>query len=204
MCVRHGADIVGFVVDYPRPVPWNLRAADAKGLISAVPSPAGTCIVTGGPPGKVLRLALELQPDYIQLHGGESLADTARLADALRPRGVKIIKTVFPDTSKEAAIAFCAAGVYALLLDPRAPENAATGGTADLDAYVQLRRAVRIPVILAGGIHHGNVAEIVRLTKAPAVDLMTGVERCPGMKDEAKVVAFFHALRGISLFYESG
>jgi phosphoribosylanthranilate isomerase len=145
----------------------------------------------------VLGLALETRPDYVQLHCGENLEDTARIVGELDTCGVKVIKTVFPGTPKLGKIAedFCKAGVYALLFDPRTPDNAATGGSADLTAFVKLRDAVRCPVILAGGIHPGNVLEILQKTEAHMIDLMTGVELCPGIKDEAKVISLFRALQ---------
>jgi len=200
MCVRHGADIVGFVVEYPHPVPWNLNVETAKKLIAAVNKPAETCIVTGGPPDKVLRLAREAKPDYIQLHCGESLEDTAYLVRELKKQGVKIIKTVFPNTPdlEKAAADFCSAGVHALLFDPRTPENAAQGGTVDLSVFEKLQRAVSCPVILAGGITPENAAEIVRQSEPQMIDLMTGVELHPGNKDESKVVALFQALTATS------
>ncbi len=198
MCIRHGADIVGFVVEYPRPVPWNLSAAEAKELIAAIRKPTETCVVTGGPPAHVLRVAAETKPDYIQLHGGETLGETAILVGELEKRGIKIIKALFPDTPdlEKTAVDFCAAGVHALLFDPRTPNNASHSGTADLPAYQRLRHAANCPAILAGGITPENAARIVRQTKARMIDLMSGVEISPGIKDEAKVAALFQALQG--------
>ncbi len=196
MCIRHGADILGFVVEYPHPVPWNLSAASARTLIAGVGKGAKTCVVTGGPPEHVLRIADETRPDLIQLHGGETLADTARLIGPLSQQGIKIIKAVFPDTPdlENTAAAFGAAGVEAILFDPRTPKNARHGATADLSVYEKLRRAVDCPVILAGGITPNNVSEILRQTGAPIIDLMTGVETAPGFKDETLVSALFQAL----------
>jgi phosphoribosylanthranilate isomerase len=99
-----------------------------------------------------------------------------------------------PDLEK-AAKSFSVTGVYALLLDPRTPDNAVSRGTANLSAYRKLQRAVNCPVILAGGINPKNVKEAVFQTEAPIIDLMTGVERSPGIKDVAKVMAFFQALQ---------
>jgi phosphoribosylanthranilate isomerase len=196
MCVRHGADIIGFVVEYPHPVPWNLSMAAAKELITIVPRPAKTCVVTSGSLDHVLRIAEELRPDSIQLHGNETLADTNRLVSELGKRGVTIIKALFPDTLdlEKTAVNFCAAGVYAVLFDPRTPNKASHSGAADLSLYQKLQSAVSCPVILAGGINPKNAAAIIQQTKAPMIDLMTGVEVCPGIKDEAKVIALFQAI----------
>jgi len=198
MSVCHGADIIGFVVDYPRPVPWNLNARETQKLVQAVAKPAETCIVTGGPFDKIKNLALEIKPDYVQLHSGESLEDTARLVHELGKYGVKIIKTIFPDTPEleKSVLDFCKTGVYALLFDPRTPDNAATGGTADIDKFIKLKNFVNCPVILAGGINPGNAAEIIQQTNAQIIDLMTGVEKAPGNKDEEKIILLFKKLRG--------
>lgn len=198
MCVCRGTDIIGFVVDYPRPVPWNLDARTAKKLAAGVFYPSEICVVTGGPPDKIIGLASEIKPDYVQLHSGETLGDTARLVLKLKKRGIKIIKTVFPDTPdlERAAAEFCKAGVYALLFDPRTPDNALTGGNANIDMFLFLKNAVSCPVILAGGINPGNAADIIQKTNAQIIDLMTGVEKAPGVKDEKKVKLLFEKIKG--------
>jgi len=196
MCAGHGADILGFVVEYPRPVPWNLSAADARELINAVPKPAKTCVVTGGAREHVLRVAAQTKPDYVQLHCGESLEDTAYLVGALEQRGIKVIKTLFPGTPglEITAAAMCAAGVHSLLLDPRRPDNAVHSAPADVSTYLKLKRAVRCPVIFAGGITPENVADIIMKARPEMIDLMTGVECGPGTKDQEKVAGLFRAM----------
>jgi len=199
LCARYGADILGFVVGYPRPVPWNISVSTAKELIAAVPPTVKTCVVTGGTAERILNLAREIRPNYVQLHYGESLTDTKRLLSELGGDGIQIIKTLFPDTPElvSAGAKFCAAGVSALLLDPRTPNNAVAGGAADLSSYLKLCGAVDCPVILAGGITPENAAGIVRQVNPPMIDVMTGVERSPGYKDEYKVKALFGELRHV-------
>ena len=196
MCVRHGADIIGFVADYPRQVPWDIGAQAAGELIQCVSKPAQTCIVTGGKVEKIIKLALETEPDYIQLHFNETLGDTVYIVRELKKKGIKVIKTLFPGTPdiEEAAKKFSQTGIYALLLDHRTPGNAVTGGAADLLLYRKIRESVNLPIILAGGITPENVNEILLHSEAPFIDLMTGVESSPGVKDEAKMNALFAAL----------
>jgi phosphoribosylanthranilate isomerase len=98
------------------------------------------------------------------------------------------------DLEKTAAD-FCATGVHALLFDPRTPDNATDSGAADLDTFIKLQSAVNCPVIIAGGITAANVAEIILKTTPQTIDLMTGVESRPGIKDETKVISFFKALQ---------
>jgi len=198
-CARLGADILGFVVEYPRPVPWNLSVAQAKALMAAVPGTQKTCVVTSGTPAHVLHMAAETKPDIIQLHGNETLEEVAYLVGALGKQGIKLIKALFPNTPKleKTAADFCAAGVDAVLFDARTPEKAEHSGLANLSVYKKLQRALSCPLILAGGITPQNIADIVRQTQAPMVDLMSGVETSPGIKDEAKVKALFEALQGV-------
>ena len=99
-CQEVGVDILGFVTEYPLPVPWNLNRQEAAALLARVSLPHKSCIVTGGSPEKILDLARELKPDLIQLHYRESLEETSRIVEALTPLGIGIIKTVPPD-SKE-------------------------------------------------------------------------------------------------------
>lgn len=196
VCVRHGADIVGFVVDYPQPVPWNLDIQSVKQLMKVVSGQSKTCIVTGGTPDKVINLILETRPDYVQLHFDESLVDTAKIINETKKYGVKIIKTLFPNTPdlEKAAVDFHMTGVDALLFDSRTPDNVILGGKADIAGFIKVRDAVKCPVILAGGINPANVEEIIKKTNAEIIDLMTGVEQSPGVKDEAKVISLFKAL----------
>ncbi|MCL2332958.1 MAG: phosphoribosylanthranilate isomerase [Actinomycetia bacterium] len=197
MCHEAGADLLGFVVDYPHPVPWNLSVGLAGRLLAGAPDDSKTCIVTSGSPEKVLHIAEELKPGYIQLHGDETPEETAYLVRELGKQNIKVIKAVFPTrpTLIEDAAAYCEAGVQALLFDPRAPETAAEGGAADLAAFRKLQSAVNCPVILAGGIDPDNAAGMVALTQAPMIDVMSGVESSPGVKDAAKVRALFASLQ---------
>ena len=195
-CVRYGTDIIGFVVDYPHPVPWNLSLNIAKDLVALVSKPAETCVVTGGSLEKIMHVAKETRPDYIQLHCGETLSEVEFLVQVLGKYGTKVIKTLFPDTPdlEKAAVDFSALGIHAILFDPRSPKNATHGGLADLSAFARLKRAASCPVILAGGITPENVANLVYHSQPKIIDLMSGVESERGVKDEAKVAAIFQAL----------
>lgn len=196
MCAKHGADVLGFVVEYPHPVPWNMSMKAAKELIEAVPKTVKTCVVTGGPREKMLRIAHELKPDYMQLHDNESLEDVAYLVSELGKRDIKIIKTLFPNTPdlKKTARDFAATGIYALLLDPRTPENATESGGVDYELFEMLKQAIDCPVILAGGITADNIAKITASASPVIIDVMTGVEKSSGVKDEAKVASLLKNL----------
>jgi len=193
ICSEYGADILGFVTEYPKPVPWNLSIEQAKALIACVPGGVKTCVVTGGSAEKIIRLAREIKPDFIQLHYKETLQDTAEIVKELNDIDIKVIKRLPVDGENltELAMKYEQTGCYALLYDPRNPETAHEGGRVDVSTYLKLKEEIKCPVILAGGITPGNVAELISQAKPPIIDLMTGVEKTPGIKDEEKVKILF-------------
>lgn len=207
LCQELGVDIAGFVTEYPVPVPWNLSAEQAGELMSVAQAPLQTCVVTGGSRSKILTLAESLRPDYLQLHYQETLADAAYLAQQLAKSSIRIIKTLPPDAEERcrqfgtADIAACLqllaeTQVYAILVDPRTAANAAGSGfSADLAAFGRIKQLSAKPVILAGGITPANAAEIIANTQPQMVDIMTGVEASPGVKDRSKLSALLAQCR---------
>lgn len=196
-CMNLGVDILGFVTEYPMPVPWNLSRTQALPLLSMVQFPHRSCIVTGGAPDKVIGLAANLRPSMVQLHYQETLADTIIISDALRELNIDVIKTVppameeriaqFGTTDLETIVEeLCKTSIYGLLADSRVPSNASENGTAlDLKFCSQIINLSSKPVIIAGGINADNVCDFVTRTGAGCIDIMTGVESIPGEKDAA-------------------
>jgi phosphoribosylanthranilate isomerase len=192
-----GADVVGFVVDYPTPVPWNIRPDLARGLIAGLGAGQASAIVVGGPPDHVVALAADLRPSLVQLHVPYTVAETAALADRLAGLGIGVIQTVFPDTPDlDATVAALAAtAIRAILIDPRTPDNAAVGGAADPALYRRVAAAAAgTPVVLAGGITPDNAAALVRATGAGHIDVLSGVETAPGAKSRPLLSALLRAV----------
>ena len=207
LCHELGVDLAGLVTEYPLPVPWNLTAEAAKTLLVEVEPPIKSCIVTGGSREKIFALAERLRPGYVQLHYRESLADAAWLAGALAPYGIGVIKTL-PFLPEErlsqfgtADIADCVTmldgtDIYAILADSRAPANAAGPGTLlDLDLYRQIKTQAHKPVILAGGLTAESLPAILASETVDFIDIMTGVESAPGVKEREKLNAVIKQIR---------
>ncbi|MCL2817062.1 MAG: phosphoribosylanthranilate isomerase [Clostridiales bacterium] len=206
ICARPGVDVLGFVVEYPLPVPWNLRREEAAALLPLVPPSHKTCLVSGGPPEKLIALAESLRPSMMQLHFKETLAETEKIARALLPLSVGVIKTIPPTAGERMELfgtsdagwiarALCEAGVSAILVDSRAPANAAgEGEKGDVELFKQVKAFSLRPVILAGGINAENVGEILAMSGARHIDLMSGAESAPGVKDGQKVAALLTSL----------
>lgn len=184
-CCRAEVDICGFVTEYPLDVPWNLTRKQCADLMQYVAAPVKSCMVTGGAREKILHLALELCPDFVQLHYHETAEDVAYLVQMLAPYGIGVIKTV---SAGEDIGALCRTNPYALLVDARGPANAAAGGAADLDFYRRVKSVANCPVMLAGGITPENIRKIIAQAVPDLVDVMTGVEIAPGIKSEQEII----------------
>lgn len=140
-------------------------------------------------------IALILKPDLIQLHGSETLE---RAAAARRLTGAGIVRALPVRTAADidAAAGWEDAADH-LMFDARPPEGSALpgGGGASFDwTLLKGRRFVR-PWFLAGGLTPDNVGEAIRTTGAPLVDVSSGVESAPGVKDPARIAAFLEAAR---------
>ena len=186
LCHELGVDMVGFVTEYPLPVPWNLTIEETEFLLSEVKAPMRSCIVTGGSCDKIIALAKKLRPDYVQLHYHETLFDTECIARALRPLNVGVIKTLpFSPNERQAHfgtedIQKCteflnSTEIYAILADMRGPSNAAEKGIpVDVDLYLQVKKYAKKPVILAGGITPENLRQFLFSAQPDIIDIMTG------------------------------
>lgn len=201
LCVRAGVDMLGFVVDYPLPVPWNLSRRVARELIRSVSPFVSTCLVTGGTVDQVMKTVEETCPNVVQLHYKESLQEVGELADLLGRRGIKTIKALringegrcdFEITDPAlASKALSATGISAILTDAYTDSRpGGTGVALDLSIYQTVRDHANVPVILAGGLNPANIRQVVARTKPYGVDVLTGVEMEPGCKDGDKVRRF--------------
>ena len=232
-----GADLLGFVTEYPVPVRWNLTAAQAAPLLalargegagSADGTMTGsssdacaktcpmtgassaervkTCIVTGGASAKVLALARQLRPDFVQLHYTETLAETQEIARALAADGIAVIRSVSGDRAMRKAAygtdelpeiinLLLQSAVSGILLDSRDAGNAARGGSGVLgemggELTPALRDKIRAAgklLIVGGGITAENAAAVYRTFAPDVLDVMTGAEDADGRKSAERI-----------------
>jgi phosphoribosylanthranilate isomerase len=140
------------------------------------------------------RIAQILEPDLIQLHGDEP---PARAREVAQRSGVGVIKAVGVAGPEDIAKARAFDSVVAhMMFDARAPAEAnrpgGLGQSFDWSILAGLRLAR--PWFLAGGLNPWNVAEAVRVSGAPLVDVSSGVERGVGLKDPALISAFLNTV----------
>lgn len=138
-----------------------------------------------------LRLVRDGLIDVVQLHGDESPEDAAAFRDA----GVPFIKAIGVTTRADLARA-TSYGAAAILLDAHAPGvYGGTGEVFDWEVASEFRRGnPGLPVILAGGIVPENAALAAMSVQPAALDVASGAEISPGIKDLTKVTAFLTAL----------
>lgn len=190
-----GASHIGFVF-FDRS-PRNI-APEAAALLAAEARSRGVKVtaVTVDPDDALLdRLAQTLKPDLIQLHGKE----TPSRAHAVAARtGAGIIRALpVSETSDLAQAAAFEPVVEHLMFDAKPPKDAELpgGNGSRFDWTMMAGRRFQRPWLLAGGLDPWNVGEAIRLSGAPLVDVSSGVERGPGLKDPALITAFLDAVR---------
>ncbi|WP_420818658.1 phosphoribosylanthranilate isomerase [Paramylibacter kogurei] len=193
--VTAGAAYVGFV--FFTKSPRHVLVEQARTLAQTVP--VGICKValTVNADDAFLDEMLESVPiDMLQLHGSET---PDRVADLRTRYGLPIMKAVgIADADDLPAIADYAQVVDQLLIDAKPPKNADLPGGNGLafDWRLIAGRRWAVPWMLAGGLRPDNVAEAIRLTGAQQVDVSSGVETTPGIKDEKMIAEFIRAAGG--------
>lgn len=187
-----GAAFVGAVV-FPKS-PRHIAPLHAATLFDRARGKAKIVAVLVDPDDALLtEIGLILRPDFIQLHGHET---PARAAEARRLSGAGIIKALpIRGEADFAGVADWTGVADHLLFDARPPEGSdLPGGVgASFDWTLLRNRALPANWFLAGGLDAANLTEAVRISGAPLVDVSSGVERAPGVKDPALIQAFLTA-----------
>jgi phosphoribosylanthranilate isomerase len=189
-----GADMVGFVF-FP-PSPRHLSLETARELGRQAKGRAKKAALTVDADDATLAGIVEaLQPDILQLHGSETVA---RLRDIKQKFGLQVMKVIAVETAADlVSLPGYAAVADSILFDARAPRGATRPGGlgAVFDWHVLENLDLKLPFMVSGGLNAGNVAEAVRITRAGGVDISSGVERAPGVKDPEMIRAFIRAAR---------
>jgi len=189
-----GADMVGFVF-FP-PSPRHISLEVARDLGSRAKGRAVKVALTVDADDATLENIVEtLRPDILQLHGKET---TARLRDIKQKFGLPLMKALPVETAADLApLPGYTAVAERILFDARAPTDATRPGGlgAPFDWHVLENLNLALPYMVSGGLHADNVAEAVTVTRAGGVDVSSGVERTPGVKDPELIRAFIRAAR---------
>ncbi|WP_415182224.1 phosphoribosylanthranilate isomerase [Phaeovulum sp.] len=190
-----GARYLGFVFFPKSPRCLTVSAARELALLGP-PGVAKVALVVDADDATLDAILREVPIDMLQLHGSET---PARVAEIRARFGLPVMKAVgVADASDLAILPAYEAVADQILLDAKPAKDAVLPGGNGLafDWRLIAGRAWMKPWILAGGLTPQNVAEAVRLTGARQVDVSSGVETAPGVKDADLIRAFIAAARG--------
>ena len=183
LAVEAGADAIGLIF-WPR----SKRAVDvqrAEAITRVLPSLLTTVgVFVDESPAQVRAIADAVGLSAVQLHGNESVGDWQGFP---RPLVKAVVVDAYDDSPWKAARA-------QVLVDAVDPVTVGgTGRTVDWTAAARI--AATRPLLLAGGLTPENVTEAIAVVRPWGVDVASGVERAPGVKDAARVRAFVRAVR---------
>ncbi len=196
--VQSGADAIGFIVGFPS-TPRNLDLNKAYRLMKDIPTSIVRVVVTNEDDHNLLhRIAEKLPINAIQLIGKTSYSQE--------------IREIFPDTqlikvihsepeSLTKSLSNFSRDYDIILLDTKNKDI--PGGTGLTHDWSLSRKAVisihPIPVIIAGGLNPQNIVDAVRTVQPYMVDVSSGVESKPGVKDHNKVETFIRLAKGVNI-----
>lgn len=193
--IAAGADFVGFVF-FPKS-PRNVTLEQAAALAARARGRAKiVTLVVDADDALLTAIAEQVRPDLVQAHGAET---PERVAEIARLTGKPVIKAIrVKDDADIAAAADFSTVASLILYDAKAPEtlgNALPGGNGHAFDWGLLEGGRRPAFMLAGGLTPANVAEAIRVTGAPVVDVSSGVESAPGVKDIGLIRKFIEAAK---------
>jgi phosphoribosylanthranilate isomerase len=191
---RLGAEYGGLV--FHPASPRNLSLEQARAVSAAMAGKLKrAALVADRSDSELAAIIAAAQPEFLQLHGSESVARTAAIRAAF---GLPVIKALpVADAEDLKAAADYAAAADLLLFDAKAPKGAdrAGGHGVAFDWTLLANRSFGKPWFLAGGLNPGNVARAVALSGASMVDVSSGVESAPGLKSAERIAQFISATR---------
>ena len=194
--IAGGARYAGFVFFDKSPRDLNARRDVARALAERARGRVDIVAVTVNASDELLYgLASTIEPDWIQLHGAES---PRRAAEARRFASKGVIKAIGVSRGEDfAQAAAFESAAEMLMFDAKAPAHAdRPGGNALAFDWALLQgRQFACPWLLSGGLTPDNVTEAIGLSGAGLVDVSSGVESAPGLKDPARIAAFLAATR---------
>ena len=184
--VNAGADAIGFV--FYAKSPRSVTAQQARGIIAALPPFVTTVGLFVNATACELNETLDAVPlDLLQFHGDE----TPDQCEGYHRPWIKALRVKAGDDIAAACKAY--AGASGILLDTYV--EGVPGGTGQAFDWSLIPQGLSKPIILAGGLSAGNVAQAIAQVRPYAVDVSGGVEKSKGIKDHDRIRAFMQAVR---------
>ena len=182
-----GANALGFIL-YPKSPRFIVPERVAEIIAILPPFCAAVAVLVDPAAAEIAALARRVPFTHWQLHG----AEPPELVEAIKPlRAIKALRLPWSESRERLA----AYDVGAFLLDTPSSEHGGTGRAFDWNLIAAFRELTPRPLILSGGLTPDNIGEAVRRVQPWGVDVSSGVERAPGVKDHEKIRKFIHACR---------
>jgi phosphoribosylanthranilate isomerase len=192
--LRAGADFIGLV--FHANSPRNVKPEQAASLAAQIRGRARIVVLLSDADNAALDRAIAaVRPDFLQLHGRESV----ERAGSIKARtGIAIIKAISVAGAQDISAASAYEKVADMMMfDAKAPANATRegGNGVAFDWQLLSGRSFARPWFLAGGLNAGNVARAISISGARGVDVSSGVEIAPGVKSPEMIASFVSAAR---------
>ena len=186
LAIEGGADAVGFI--FYKKSPRYVSAKTVKAIIGALPPFIETVgVFVNETADRINRIADSCKLSAVQLHGNESSVFCKKISR-------KVIKAVRVK-GKDSFDGLSSYKVSAFLLDAYSDQQ--QGGTGETFDWRLVSEGKKYgPVILAGGLDPSNVEHAIRKVKPYGVDVCSGVEMTPGIKDPSRMKKFIKAAKG--------
>ena len=189
LTINAGADAIGFIVGVPLS-PRNISIDKAQRLASQIPVfTKSVLVMVPNSLEEIVNAHQIVDTDAIQIHG-DIMFDTETIREDIP--GIDLIRAVNLKSKALLNINEIATNYDAILLDSYVPGRyGGTGMTQNWSFSSKIRRTIKTQkMILAGGLNPSNIQAAIKKVKPYAVDVSTGVESSPGVKDSEKIMSF--------------
>ena len=197
-CVSAHVDFLGFIF-FPKS-PRNVLPEQASELRKIMGKSAKAVAVTVDADDCLMdEIVHRMQPDILQLHGSESPSRVAELKARYDLPAIKAFairtREDFEKLKSYEEIA------DRFLLDAKAPEGSELpgGNGVSFDWNLLKQARIMLPYLLSGGLHENNIVEALEISGANSIDVSSGVESSPGVKDIAKIASFIKTVKDYEL-----
>lgn len=194
VAIEAGADLAGFI--FFEKSPRNISLQEASDLAAFANGNIKTVAVTVNATHEFLdQLVLQMHPDFLQLHGNESADEVLHIQDKYDLPVIKSLSVKGQDDLKK--LESYNSKTTKFLLDAKAPKNSDLpgGNGVPFDWNILHNLDQDINYMLSGGLHNANILDALKISKAKSVDVSSGVEAAPGVKDIAKIKTFIKTIR---------
>ena len=193
--VAGGATHVGFIFFAKSPRHVDVESAARLAAVAKETGALPVAVTVDADDATLDQIVAVMKPDMLQLHGHET---PERVAEVKAKYGLPVMKALSISQAADFARIAPYKGIAdVFLFDAKPPKGSEIpgGNAVSFDWSLLAGLEPGLDYLLAGGIHAGNVAEAITIASPPGLDISSGVESAPGVKDMGRIAAFFEAVK---------